>query len=293
MHQIRGAPRGGGEGRRRKVGNAAVRDDTAQVSAVRAFFGSVLAIVVTLLVIAGIGGAFVALEPRTTNADALVGGSSYSVPTKGPGLYGSGTLGPWQGLIHRISSEDQIRDVLTFDGIFMFGDSIAVQDSPGLERLLADRGGDSIAVHDWSGQPTSAAVDALEEWSRSYGLPRRIVMAVGTNDIFDPPAFAAQVERAMRIAGPDRTVYWVNVYAQRTKQPAAVQDADRANSAWVNQMLDEAASQHPNLRIIGWSQFLTTQPNRPAQYLRDGVHTTEPLGSSARNELIADAIEGP
>lgn len=258
------------------------------MSRVRAFFGSLLAIVVTLLVLAGLGGVFVVLEPRTT-ADALVGGTAYSVPTRGPGPYGSGTLGPWQNLRHRISSEDQIRDVLAFDGIFMFGDSIAVQDSTALERLLVNRAGEPIAVHDWSGQPASAAVDALEDWSRSYGLPQRIVMAVGTNDIFDPPAFAEQVERAMRIAGPDRTVYWVNVYASRTKQPAAVRAADLANSAWINRQLNQAAVLHSNLRIIDWSEFLTSQPS-PAQYLRDGVHTSEPNGSSARNALIADAI---
>ncbi|HEY3508845.1 MAG TPA: hypothetical protein VGL36_06775 [Kribbella sp.] len=265
---------------------------TTEVSAVRAFFGSLLAIVVTLLVVAGLGGVFVVLEPRTTSSDTLVGGASYSVPTRGPGPYGSGTLGPWQGLLHRISSEDQIRDVLAFDGIFMFGDSIAVQDSSALERLLTDRGGDLIAVHDWSGQPASAAVDALEDWSRNYGLPRRIVMAVGTNDIFDPPAFAEQVERAMRIAGPDRTVYWVNVYASRTKQPASVRDADLANSAWINRQLEQAALLHSNLRIVQWAEFLDSQPNGPAQYLRDGVHTSEPTGSSARNALIADAIAG-
>ncbi|GAA3139051.1 hypothetical protein JOF29_000274 [Kribbella aluminosa] len=261
-----------------------------EVSGVRAFFGSLLAIVVTLLVVAVLGGVFVVLEPRTTGSEALVGGTSYSVPTRGGGPYGSGTLGPWQGLLHRISSEDQIRDVLAFDGVFMFGDSIAVQDSSALEQLLADRGADPIAVHDWSGQPASAAVDALEDWSRSYGLPQRIVMAVGTNDIFDPPAFTEQVERAIRIAGPNRTVYWVNVYASRTKQPASVQDADLANSTWINQQLAQAALLHPNLRIVEWSEFLTTQPNGPAQYLRDGVHTSEPTGSSARNGLIADAI---
>ncbi|MGW6199930.1 hypothetical protein ACWF0M_27565 [Kribbella sp. NPDC055110] len=260
-------------------------------SALRAFLGSVAAIVVTLLVVALLGGVLVVLEPRSTSAESTVGGADYSVPSSGPGRYGSGTLGPWQNLIHRISPEDQIRDVLAFDGIFMFGDSIAVQDSGALERLLTDRTGDAIAVHDWSGQPASAAVDALEEWSGSYGLPRRIVMAVGTNDIFDPAAFAAQVERALRIAGPDRTVYWVNVYVSRTKQPAAVREADLANSAWINQQLQDAAFQHPNLRIIDWSGFLQSRPDRPAQYLRDGVHTSQPVGGAARNELIADAIQ--
>jgi hypothetical protein len=260
-----------------------------QGSRLRAFLGSVVAIVVTLLVLALLGAVLVLLEPRSTSAGSTVGGS-YSVPSKGPGRYGSGTLGPWEGLIHRISPEDQIRDVLAFDGVFMFGDSIAVQDSAALERLLADRTGDAIAVHDWSGQPASAAVDALEAWSRDYGLPRRIVMAVGTNDIFDPPAFAAQVERALRIAGPDRTVYWVNVYVSRTKQSAATQDADLANSSWVNQQLEEAALRHPNLRIVDWSGFLQSQPGRPTDYLRDGVHTSQPVGGAARNELIADAL---
>jgi hypothetical protein len=86
-------------------------------------------------------------------------------------------------------------------------------------------------------------------------------------------------------------VYWVNVYASRTKQPPAVRDADLANSTWINQQLAEAAARHPNLKIIDWAGFLQAQPNRPAQYLRDGVHTSEPLGRSARNELIADAVQ--
>jgi hypothetical protein len=259
------------------------------VSVLRRLLASVASIGTTLLVLALLGAVCVVLEPRSTSADSTVYGS-YSVPSKGPGPYGSGTLGPWDQLSHRISPEDEIRDVLTFDGIFMFGDSIAVQDSAALERLLTDRGGESIAVHDWSGQPASAAVDALEEWSHDYGLPRRIVMAVGTNDIFDPPAFAAQLERALRIAGPDRTVYWVNVYVDRSKHPAAIRDADLTNSAWINQQLQDAALRHPNLRIIDWSGFLMSQPDRPAQYLRDGVHTSQPLGGAARNELIADAL---
>jgi hypothetical protein len=274
-----------------KVGEQQGHTHDREPSALRAFLGSLAAIVVTLLVVALLGGVLVVLDPRSTSADTTVGGS-YGVPSSGPGRYGSGTLGPWQNLIHRISPEDQIREVLAFDGVFMFGDSIAVQDSAALERLLANRTGDSIAFHDWSGQSASAAVDALEEWSRSYGLPRRIVMAAGTNDIFDPPAFAAQVERALRIAGPDRTVYWVNVYADRTKQPAAVREADRANSTWINQQLQDAALRHPNLRIIDWAGFLLSRPNRPAQYLRDGVHTSQPAGGSARNELIANAVEG-
>ena len=250
-----------------------------------------IAIVATLAVLTLIGGLLALLEPRSPNAAASTSIISSGTTAAVPGRYGSGTLGPWQNLLRRVSPEDQIRDTLTFNGIFMFGDSIAVQDGTELEQLLADRTGDSIAVHNWSGQPASASVDALADWSRTYGLPGRIVMAVGTNDIFDPPAFGAQVERAMAIAGSDRTVYWVDIEISRFRQSAEVQAADRANSAWINQQLEEAAARHPNLRIIHWAEFLNTQPDGLGKYLRDGVHTTEPVGRNARNELIAEAIQ--
>jgi GDSL-like Lipase/Acylhydrolase family len=254
----------------------------------------VVAIVVTIAVFTAIGGLLALLEPRSPSVAGPATGLFSAPPspiTAPPGRYGSGTLGPWQNLLRRITPDDQIQDVLTFNGIFMFGDSIAVQDGVALEHLLAARTGDSIAVHDWSGQPTSAAVDALAGWARDYGLPSRIVMAVGTNDIFDPPAFGAQVERAMATAGPKRTVYWVNVEVSRFRQSADVQAADRANSAWINQQLEEAAARHPNLKIIHWSEFLNTQPDGLAKYLRDGVHTSEPVGRTARNELIAEALQ--
>jgi len=252
-----------------------------------------IAILVTLVVLVVIGGALVLLEPRTPNAapPTTAISNTYAPTAVAPGRYGSGVLGSWDKLLRRISPEDQVRDVLNFNGIFMFGDSIAVQDGDALEHQLAAQTGDSIAVHNWSGQPTSAAVDALAEWSQNYGLPDRILMAVGTNDIFDPPAFGAQVERAMNLAGPDRTVYWVNVEVSRFRRSAEMQAADRANSAWINQQLEEAAQRHPNLRIIHWAEFLANQPEGLGKYLRDGVHTTEPVGRMTRNDLILEALQ--
>lgn len=35
-------------------------------------------------------------------------------------------------------------------------------------------------------------------------------MATGTNDVFTPPEFAAEVDRTMSIAGPNRARIWVN-----------------------------------------------------------------------------------
>lgn len=205
--------------------------------------------------------------------------------------YGSGALGPWENLSKRISTLTQIRPVLDNDGLFMFGDSIAVQDGYSLALRLQSRTGDQLAVHNWSGRPTAPAVDALASWAQTYGMPSRILMATGSNDIFTPPVFAAQVDRTMSIVGPSRKVFWVNVQVARTSQSAAVQLADQRNSGWINMQLADAQKRHPNLRIVRWAEFLAAKPSRLTMYLSDGVHTIAPLGQDARNELIVQAIE--
>lgn len=222
-----------------------------------------------------------------------VGSSLLATETAYADGYGSGALGPWENSSKAISTLTQIRPVLDNDGLFMFGDSISVQDGYSLALRLQDRTGDQIAVHNWSGRPTKPAVDALAQWAETYGLPSRILMATGSNDIFTPPVFAEQVDRTMSIAGPNRTVFWVNVQVARTSQAAAVQLADQRNSAWINLQLADAQRRHPKLRIIHWAEFLAAYPWRLGAdaYLRDGVHTTVPLGQNARNELIVQAIE--
>jgi hypothetical protein len=228
--------------------------------------------------------ALIHLETPTAHAKS----SAPAVTDTGP--YGSGTLGPWQDHARAISSAAQVRHVVATDGVVLFGDSIAVQDGGALGRLLARRAGTTFAEHSWAGEPTSAAVDAMAIWAEEFGLPHRIVMAVGSNDIFDPPAFTAQVDRALRIAGPSRTIYWVNVQVRRTDEPAAIQDADQRNSEWIDLQLEQAAVHHPNLRIVHWAEYLAARPGRLRTDLKDGRHTTVPAGQNARNALILQAI---
>ncbi|MGW7683068.1 hypothetical protein ACWGID_20205 [Kribbella sp. NPDC054772] len=204
--------------------------------------------------------------------------------------YGSGALGDWTVLSHAIAPEATITYVRDNDGVYMFGDSIAVQDAKALASQLIARSGKTIAVHNWSGRPTAPAVDALQNWAARYGLPRRILMATGTNDIFNPPAFGPQVDRAMRIVGSKRTVVWVNVQCARTAKSAAVQLADQRNSAWINSQLSDAAKKYSNLKVVHWSESLAASPTHLTTYLREGVHTSVPAGQNARNDLILQAL---
>ncbi len=208
-------------------------------------------------------------------------------------LYGSGQLGDWTILSRAIATDATIKYVRDNDGVYMFGDSISVQDGKALASALISRTGKSIAVHNWSGRPTAPAVDALQSWAIKYGLPRRILMATGTNDIFNPPVFAAQVDRAMKIAGSGRTVFWVNVQIARTAKSAAIQLADQRNGAWINSQLSDAQKKYPNLRIVRWAEALAAKPSNLATYLREGVHTSVPAGQTARNSLILQALMTP
>ncbi|MEU4391242.1 hypothetical protein [Kribbella sp. NPDC023855] len=229
---------------------------------------------------------FLSAAASVVATGAAMVGTSLSVSAD---TYGSGELGPWRDLTRSISSDAQIRRVLAGDGVFMFGDSIGVQDGDALALRLTEVTGLALAVDNWAGRPTEAAVDVLQAWATTYGLPSRILMAVGTNDIFKPPAFGPQVKRAMEIAGPDRTVYWVNTHVSRTKEPEDVQRADLRNSTWVNRQLDDAARHYPNLQIVRWAEFLA-EVKYPHRYLRDGLHTSIPLGQHWRNELIVRAL---
>ncbi|MDX6281297.1 MAG: hypothetical protein QOH03_2368 [Kribbellaceae bacterium] len=211
--------------------------------------------------------------------------------TAAAGGYGSGDLGAWKGLSKAVATEATIERVLSVNGVFMFGDSIAVQDGKAFALRLKSKLGLELAVNNWSGRPTKDTVDALASWKANYGLPRRIVMACGTNDIFAPPVMAAQIDRAMSLVGQRTTVFWVNTQVARTGLGNTVLLADQRNSAWVNLQLAEAQQRHSNLRIVRWAEWLAAKPSRLNTYLRKGIHTSVPYGQDARNELMVQAIQ--
>src|SRR5665647_455230 len=142
-----------------------------------------------------------------------------AVPPADTGRYGSGTLDSWAGYSERISTPQIIRAVVAQDGILAFGDSIGVSTFVDLAGRLHSSG-TRLAMNAKSGRPTAPTVDILSRWATIYHLPKRILMAVGTNDIFNPPAFAAQINRVMTITGPDVVVYWPEIHVSRWEQSA-------------------------------------------------------------------------
>ena len=213
--------------------------------------------------------------------------------------YGSGTLGAWQSGTPFASGPVQITAALASGGAFVFGDSISVENGGALATALYAATGQTLAIHAWSGRPTKPAVDQLATWVAQYGCPPIVVMATGTNDIFDPPAMAAQVKRVFEIVPPTTKVVWVSVYASRwnlgfpygSASYFMARESDLRNTGWVNAQIQNGVGKNPRGVVADWYEGLCMNPGYClSNYLRDGVHTTA-LGRNAWVATVVAAIQ--
>ncbi len=199
--------------------------------------------------------------------------------------FGSGYLSSYASLNHRTSSaRGFVAAAKDPNGCLVVGDSIGARTASYLDVLAKEQFGQGCAYEVWNGRPTEGAVNALEHIAKTHGLPKRVVVISGANDIFNPPEFRAQVERAAKIVGPNRTLTWSSVFVRRPLTGTAA--ADLENSRWLNILLSRAAAKHPNIRVVNWYGFLAERQRRLSTYLLDGVHPT-PAGRKALAELIA------
>ena len=177
-----------------------------------------------------------------------------------------------------------------FNGVFMFGDTIAVQDSGALEKMLGGPDRRLLAFHDWSGSADLGGGRRARPSGEKLRAARRIVMAAG----YERHLRSAGVRRAGRAGDADRRADADGVLGERVRQPreaAGRGPGGRSGQQCVDQPADcrTRRSRHPNLRIIDWSG--TSRPSRVGRPSTCGTGFTPPCRSarSARNELIAEA----
>ena len=144
--------------------------------------------------------------------------------------------------------------------VTLVGDSLNVGTGPYLREELAGwRVRDDSVV----GRFTADGLEALK------GLRGRdpVVVSLGTNDpVGGTAAFAADVRRALEIAGDGRCLVWATIW--REDGP----DED------FNAVLREIAAEDGDLRILDWHAMLAAHPSYLAP---DGLHGS-PEGYAAR-----------
>lgn len=240
--------------------------------------------------LAGLAGGMVGAALATAVAVSVSSSATEPAPAltvPSPTLQnGSGYLGAWQQMaisysalpIQRAAAADP-------SGVLLLGDSLARRVRPALFEAIAPAKR-RVSWNTGNGRPTHGSVDAYIGMLAAGTSPRAIVVLSGANDVFEPQAFAPQIERLLAAAGPDRTVYWVTPHVDR----AATSAADRANTRRLRTDLERAAQQHPNLRLVRWGSRLEgLSPSERARLVSDGVHPT-PAGAAELARLITTAL---
>ena len=156
---------------------------------------------------------------------------------------------------------------------FVNGDSLAVGTQPYIPGFLRGwnvQQSTSISRHATEGPPI------LRSFGR--GLPRVIVVSLGTND--DPNAvstFRGAIRETMNVAGPRRCVVWVNIV-----RPAV----GGTTYAGYNAALAAESKPRENLRVVNWAKLASQHPE---WFGGDGVHPNA-SGYRERARVIAQAV---
>jgi hypothetical protein len=214
---------------------------------------------------------------RLVRVVALTVAFLVAAPTAAMADYGSGAAGGPVGTpVLSTVPYTAVSDVL------IVGDSTTVR---GYKDLAAALPGKRLAVNAHSGRNTKASIDSLFQWlANGYKLPPVLVMAVGTNDIFDGSGMPAQVKRLLAGVPSSTKVFWVDIQAARPKTALA----DQRNSMWINKAIWQGCV--GECAVISWASFLAAKPARLGWYIDSGgVHQTA-SGSKAWAALIAGSI---
>jgi hypothetical protein len=143
--------------------------------------------------------------------------------------------------------------------VVLVGDSLNVGTAPYLRDELP---GWAVRNDSVVGRQTDEGLAALAN------LPgaEPVVGSLGTNDAHDAAAFADDVRRALRVAGPGRCLVWATIW--RDGEP---DDA-------FNDVLRDVATADRNLRLLEWAAMVAHDRTLLAP---DGLHGS-PEGYAAR-----------
>jgi lysophospholipase L1-like esterase len=156
--------------------------------------------------------------------------------------------------------------------VTLVGDSLNVGIEPELGKLLP---GWQIDAHDRVGRATPEGIEELRDLDRR--LAPVVVISLGTNDPDGSEReFRRLVDEAIDVVGPHRCLVWATIAR------------DGAARTSFNHELEEARSEHRNVRLVDWATLVARSPELLAA---DAVHGT-PEGYERRAEETADAIRG-
>lgn len=149
--------------------------------------------------------------------------------------------------------------------IFLLGDSVMVGATDELVKRIPNASLDSQV-----GRQLSKGIEILTQRKNNNTLSDTVIIHLGNNSPITPK----QIDDLVSLLTEKRKIVFVNLKLPRNYETAN------------NQLLDEAAKKHPNIRVVDWH---SRSMNASNVFGKDGIHL---LGNGAKlyAELISNAL---
>ena len=157
------------------------------------------------------------------------------------------------------------------NGAVCIGDSVMLGASGDLGQVLPNAYIDA-EVSRYVGGGLEAA-QAMEEQGRLGNL---VVIALGTNGpIAGAERYEVQTRQLLEYLGPNRHIFWVNVYCPELKW-------QNTNNQYINKI----AAEHSNVKVVDWYSLISQHPE---WLVEDGIHPNNE-GTAQYAKLIHDRM---
>ncbi|WP_294521177.1 acyltransferase family protein [uncultured Anaerovibrio sp.] len=154
---------------------------------------------------------------------------------------------------YELAKKQQMEQV-NLNGIACIGDSVMLGSANSIRKVLPGCYIDA-AVSRYVGDGLEAA-QLMDEQGR---LGNVVIIALGTNGpIAGGERYEEQTKALLDYLGPNRQIFWVNVYAPHVKW-------QNTNNAYIAKM----AAEHSNVHLIDWYGLISQHPEWLS---KDGVH---------------------
>lgn len=160
---------------------------------------------------------------------------------------------------------------VNLSGIACIGDSVMLGAAHQLQKVLPD-----CFIDAEVSRYVGGGIDAARQMMQLGQLGSTVVVALGTNGpIAGAERYEAQTRELLRLLGPNRHIFWVNVYGPHLTW----QDT---NNAYIEQI----AATHPNVTIIDWYGLISQHKE---WLVSDGIHPNDD-GTAAYANLVHDTV---
>ncbi|OYR88738.1 acetyltransferase [Lactobacillus taiwanensis] len=131
------------------------------------------------------------------------------------------------------------------------GDSVMAGSSQNMQKLMPH-----LIVDAAVSRQLGNTIPLFEQYKKKGALNDNVLIGLGTNGVFTPK----ELDQLMKIIGPKRHVFWINVHVPT-----------RDWQDQVNNELNAATKKYPNLTIIKWHEVAASHPD---WFYDDHTHPT-------------------